>query len=910
MTASKSEHISISRSNSSNDDLDFLYLKELGIAYLQAMSGKLWTDFNEHDPGLTMLEVLCYAITDLSNRIAQPIEDVLSREDGSLIARNFIEADRILPARPCTETDYRKLIIDLKGVRNCWLENYEKEVYINYRDKKMNYSPFTDASIHPNLLGQFKFRGLFSFLIDTESELTDAEFETLKTEIRKRYHENRNLCEDLIEIKRIETQPICVCAVIELDDEADEDRIDAEVRFAIEEYFAPSMTFRTLKEQLNLGISTDELFEGPLLDHGFISDADLEKASLRPDVRLSDLVKCIGSIKGVKLVSEITMKLPNDASNIEQWLIPIAANKKAKLCDDSMFTFHRSVLPAKVNRAKAKEYYDLLKQQQLEKNRPKDQSHQLDSPRGRYLELSDYSSVQNDFPDVYGIGFNGLSEKVSTARKSQAKQLQAFLLFFDQILASYFAQLEEVKFMLSHDVNPKFTYFTQAVTDFYGQSVLAQYSSDPDVLHGLLLKDYDSVSERKNQFYDHLLARFGEQFSSYAILLKQQYGAVNQQVLADTKFQFLGASEHLSKNRGGSFNYLHRTPEELWDTTNVSGFEKRIGALIGLHDCRRRNLSDSSPAEIYSFVNSDSETVFRWRIRNSNGEILASATENYPNADAALEEMYFVVRQIHRCDESLVEELDHVSQLADETQLGNFLIQKASSGRYSIDIINDQISDPDDPDRIIARQYRYVSTVEELKIELLELIRFVHYEFEENGMFVVEHILLRPDVNESTVSPDLFLPVNGDTADSCCCNDPYSYRLSIILPGYTAAFSDLNIRNFVENLIREELPAHILPRICWIGDRKTWIADNSRTGDYTGSSGDSELSVFEKNYKAFLMKRTESEQAHPAVELEALLESMKNLHSIYPAGRLIHCSDEDGKDSPPIILGRTNLGTI
>ena len=47
---------------SSKDDLDFEFLKSKGIEYIESMGGGLWSDYNDHDPGVTILEVLslCY----------------------------------------------------------------------------------------------------------------------------------------------------------------------------------------------------------------------------------------------------------------------------------------------------------------------------------------------------------------------------------------------------------------------------------------------------------------------------------------------------------------------------------------------------------------------------------------------------------------------------------------------------------------------------------------------------------------------------------------------------------------------------------------------------------------------------------------------------------------------------------
>ena len=61
------------KSDSENYDL----LLEKGISLVQNYSGENWTDYNHHDPGVTLLEQLCYALTDLGYRTNFPIEDLL-----------------------------------------------------------------------------------------------------------------------------------------------------------------------------------------------------------------------------------------------------------------------------------------------------------------------------------------------------------------------------------------------------------------------------------------------------------------------------------------------------------------------------------------------------------------------------------------------------------------------------------------------------------------------------------------------------------------------------------------------------------------------------------------------------------------------------------------------------------------
>ena len=55
------EYTTIIKDTASRNDLDFDFLREQGIKYIEALGSKLWTDYNSHDPGITMLEVLSYA---------------------------------------------------------------------------------------------------------------------------------------------------------------------------------------------------------------------------------------------------------------------------------------------------------------------------------------------------------------------------------------------------------------------------------------------------------------------------------------------------------------------------------------------------------------------------------------------------------------------------------------------------------------------------------------------------------------------------------------------------------------------------------------------------------------------------------------------------------------------------------
>ena len=87
------------------DPLGFEPLRELALQYAQAASGTLWTDYNLHDPGVTLLEALCYTLTEevYATRESVPALLGLSEAPGTASPRHGLPGPaEVLPCRPCT----------------------------------------------------------------------------------------------------------------------------------------------------------------------------------------------------------------------------------------------------------------------------------------------------------------------------------------------------------------------------------------------------------------------------------------------------------------------------------------------------------------------------------------------------------------------------------------------------------------------------------------------------------------------------------------------------------------------------------------------------------------------------------------------------------------------------------------
>jgi hypothetical protein len=931
----------------SKDDLDFEFLKSKGIEYIESMGGGLWSDYNDHDPGVTMLEVLSYAITDLGARIDLPIQDILASENDSGLRDQFYRAEEILPSCPVTALDYRKLFLDVPGVRNCWIIKYEQLLHIDCDNDVLSYFEFPENNTTFEQTS-LPLQGLNCILVDFNDEIDEL---IVVESIKAKYHENRNLCEDLVLVKPVVERPIAVCATIDIDQEADEDYIHAQVIETINQYFSPHLNRYSLKEMLDRGYRMEEIFEGPFLENGFIDSAELIESELRSEVRLSDIVRLIMSIEGVLTISTISIDGCNAAEKASDWLICLEGLTRPKLApspDDvipegetcelrSVFNYRKDVLPVAVNKDKFDAF--ILEFKEARDNRVTVASLNMipEIPEGAVLGIGDYTTVQNDFPETYGIGVYGLNSNASTARKAQAKQLKAYLLFFDQILASYFAHLDKVKELFSMNTGNSPSYFSQAVKDLRGMDeIVKDYPTDDNILLSQkLISPLDSPVARRNEVLDHLLSRFAENFSEFAFLTKELYkdepeGTADLELIK-SKEQFLAEYVELSSRRGKGYNCLGVT----WDTENVSGVQHRVSRLAGIPDYSRRDLIGEYPGVFNTLggivwgINQDvldgdvvvTADAFETPIGDESEIFLRSAAPSSSTCEA-YENRKEAIRLLAATDTAEIE-AEFLAGVVNNQIIGNIklIINGDSSGSYivldasdvaSLDFaLGDVYANLDDIEAAIILHITAFS-LEENSIKLDPTV--------EEGMYIIENLLIRPEFIEAAVKEPIDRPITKDEtilyddyeveftpaygeyvptrpeylsypfmgicSDGCndkCALDPYSFKAQVILPGTGNRFSNPDFRNFMESLIQAEFPSHIIPRICWISE--------------------CQMSEFQVIYHEYLDQKAIDDIS--PITLAALITILSELRTINPKGRLHDCETDDftGK----VVLGRSNI---
>ncbi|PHN01256.1 hypothetical protein [Flavilitoribacter nigricans] len=1013
---------------------DYALLREQGIIELQAMAGNIWTDYNLHDPGITLLEALLYAITDLGYRLDHSIPVLLaSHPDGRIaLDDHFHRAKEILPNCPYTPQDYWKYFLDIPGLRNVLLERAVDLcpiLYCRTEEKKGGTpsceSPFYSLSFnrdqtvadwevtdwqkqHPNglycislilepevewdlpnpppvidlgggrAISQIQVSGQsfqvitylphwqdlnLAILGDPDNQIESIELVRepepatagtrtvyaaevaiqfsagkevvrfpvtmqvraevpLRTprpvpgrivarsapplrlekaastgrslravlinvltavrpnglfpvfqrsvirasevirQVKGTYCAKRNLCEDIERVKLCRPQEVVVKAAIELETSADPERTVAQLLCEIDQYLSPAVRFHTLDELLAEEMPVEEIFEGPLLRHGFIKDEEAVRLKRRTAVYNSDLIRIMACTSGVLAIRELLTcsfigleEVVTDEANCFQLAgkgcYYFRLDPDRCLDDDNLCCFQGGVLVT-LDQSLVKAHYRKIKAQ-LPGRIPQDDG--LSLPKGKVMDLGHWPSVQSDLPRLYGIGAAGLPTTATAFQQGRARQLKGYLMFFEQMMANYLSQLSHIGSLFSMEADVFRTYFFQDLYELpkigplfkaqvdSGQSwedFLADHQNDYIQALEKATENLPRFLERRNRFLDHLLARVGEDVLHYENWVRNYYRGDPEFILQElirVKQRLMAFYPGFSSPRATALHYCKKRKDgspDVWDTDNISGYLQRVCAKVGLYNCRRRNLCHESVFpdvfEIFDETDTDGITEWWFRLRDEDGTILMTASDRYTVYN------------------DLINALKTVAQLG--MYRDNYLIKISNAGRYYF-VLRDGTD-------TLARRIPGFPTLEKAEATIARIMEMLWERFNGEGIHLVEHILLRPRTRNYTLLQP-FLCDAEQRRKVRMIKDPYSFVMTLVLPSsYERDFSDttspaqptecsprlrdLAYRQVVETVIREEAPAHIFLRVFWL-DRDT-----------SGSDDPAFLSLnrFEKLYREWL----------------------------------------------------------
>lgn len=431
----------------------------------------------------------------------------------------------------------------------------------------------------------------------------------------------RNLCEDYSTFTASRVQEVALFGKIDVAANYNVNELLAEVYYRIDEFLSPLVKFNSLSQMTAKGYNFDSLFNGPLLQNGFIEERDLNDLKRRSVIYTSDLIRIIMDVPGVEAVEDFNISSYIDnrlmgrnvinclnLTNSDIYKPRFSAEKtKLTVCvDGKMSTLDEVSI--------TKWYNNKIKRAKEEQITPTN-AVELQIPKGEDREIEAYYSIQHDFPEIYGIGEYGLPIDATEERKAQAKQLKAFLLPFEQLLANYLKQVAHLPELFSFHRSIENTYATQPLYNVpdvqplfadltQGGMSWDAFKADLDNAYQLKISEGESKADfrsRRSRFLSQLLARFGESFEAYATqMFDRQKALLNdpsgisayqtaQQAtldkLIEDKIAFAENYEQVTARRYQSFNTTIQNNDfygGTWFNTNIASYKLRLCRLLGI----------------------------------------------------------------------------------------------------------------------------------------------------------------------------------------------------------------------------------------------------------------------------------------------------------------------------------------
>lgn len=816
--------------------LDYNELKKIGLEYIQKAAGKIWTDHNVHDPGITILEQLCYGLVDLGFRTSFNIKDILTKKGTNAPATedSMIPAHEILSSAPVSLDDYRKLILEnFRGkIRNVWFSNATRPVTID----KVN-----DKTVKKDIDGYYDCK------VELARNFTSIEKKEIGNAVLDMLLQNRNICENFNTVTFLEHEDVGINTQIVLEREADYNRVTHEIEKRLSDYISPEIPYYSYDELVAKGKKVDEIFLGPVstCGDGFIDRDDLDRFEPRQSLYLSDVKNLILSIDGVKSIKYLRFSFNEDA-------------------DRTVFTIRK-------RNADLPGIEDEIKQKNLAQNitfNTKYKDRKLIISVHDLCDEEKFCSLVNDYlnknkyrhdiriPDVEvdDSGFVTLSatDKVFRFRhitfegndaKDDINYIQYIINGMPFILGGNLKYTPlELEYVM---VNPKdekkvkldipageyretdvFYPIQHEFAENYkvGKEGISSNETNQRKVRRLQLKAYLT-------FFDQLLADYLEQLSSLDTLFswKDDNNVCFHHVLTDE--EIIDVSRVLEGNGDDNEQDEKYTEKALNQKNNILN-----------HMLARFNEAfvDYSMFKFFGDVGTNGK-----RFGFSLLETISDKKEFLKNYT------YLSFNRTHGID---------------------IQYYKNPKCEWVVNPIEEKIMRRIGVNTDRERQFLYKSEFVPSKTENKDNEEDFSSMF---GVRLLEHSLLVPQ--SQTENPyrfysDTFLKLVDDEDENTYSEDPYSMQITAICPGWLTITHNSYFRQVVERVIREEIPAHVSVKVCWLSQK---VMQN-----------------VEERYTEYLKVLNGTEKMKERNALKSLVDAFDMMRNVYPPSKIFDYNDK------------------
>jgi len=573
------------------DAIAFDALWQQAYEKVTALSGEIWTDTGDHDPGVTLLQSATWNCSDLSYRASLPLNDLLTHSDQNTLFPKEFGPEHVLTCNTVTAEDYRRALLDLHSHDIETLDTPEQDFLFSdvclikepkesrfhwwYNADKREYSFREPTVTDPKDKMTLSLRGnIWLSVVPTRytQSLSPENRATVEQYLNTFLAEHRNLGEAVSRITWLQPATFSPRMTIELSGNiSDVNQVAAHIYQVTDAFLRPAVDRYTTEQRRALGDADDAIFEGPRLQHGWQQTAPSRISSTGYSLSLGPLVNLLLAIPGVATLSTLSVDANDEhitAVEGDSWRWQVADGYYPLLWGEAPLDLLASDDGPLSLVAKGSIYSPLdseamagyLTQADLIEMTP------TELPAGRFRDQTAYIPVGQRLPECY------LLQQPDAVIDEPTRSVHQFLLLVDQLLADGTAELALLPTLLAFKARGDTVRGTRWP---YANRMVQQEIHQPyaKALKDIVQQDAAIFTEdnqpnrgnfaRELDFLQYLLGYFGTQRAALPLTLD----------LPD----FLA----------GQRAYLAQQPALGYDRTNiridrVSALQKRIAARIGL----------------------------------------------------------------------------------------------------------------------------------------------------------------------------------------------------------------------------------------------------------------------------------------------------------------------------------------
>lgn len=741
-------------------------LRRRGISFTQALSGDTWTDYNHHDPGVTLLEAICFTLTEGVFTAQLPVEDLLTAPDGGLHYRRHAlhGPERALPCRATTRDDLLRVLLD------------RVPTLYHLRLQMPRGDGVWQAAVRaPSALGEQAGRDLLraawsqrSLGEDFAAPVTVLKPRWCQLQLQLEVEGPRELSEVLADVVRRCAELIAAAPRrLPLADRLAAERADAG------------------------GIDPAALFDGPSLQHGWIGDAELQ-ADADNRLHFSDLVHALAQIEDVVRITHLQL----DADGLvardgtlpwqgEDWALQLrwpdspqalagweVSRRGTRLEIDATALFERLTDAFQVGR---------LGMACATGRRHREPDSLLPLPRGHAPHDAPYVSTWHHLPPLYRS-----EHSLPATDAAHESQFAGYLAQLEQWVAHGQRQQAHLHALFDTRGDASRSYWWEPLDAGHLSGLAAVHASSAAEREQALIAQ-DPALERRGRVFDLLLGLHGETWPQDSV---QRFGTYYsppawQAHLLECKRRLLLRIVHHTRDRHAAIDYSRRSVGAAGCTPPL---QERIALLLGMARSHSRWLTPV--------------------LRGLKWTLDEDARGQAPPPPGGLQPVpmqpprrVLVERQFQRdlAAGQVSERIAHyLPDWRGDALPAALLRCAAHAERYhsQADARQPLWLGPDEHGDWWPLSLRSQASGAAATAHYLHTLA-CHVQREGEGLHLVEPLLLRP-------------------LDPAASTEPYAHRLALVFAGWTARGADPSFRHLAAETVALSAPAHLLPTLHWL----------------------------------------------------------------------------------------------